>query len=246
MKWPRWILFDYGETLFSEIPYGWETGNEAILRRAVRNPYGITAAEYTRRESELWDAITSKDPDAYFEYDYPAILRYLSEYYELEYDETPQELEEIMWDASSPGMPFPHVAEMLEWLWEKGIRTGVISNLCFTETTLRRRIENGLPEHHFEFLISTREYGVRKPSRLIFELALRKAGISPQDAWFCGNDSICDVEGAHALGMYPVWFTGGRCSEQPPRCPHTVIRDWNELPCLLETCLGEGPAHGEV
>ena len=194
----------------------------------------MTGAEISGLEREFLRELIGKDPDCCHEFNYGAMLRYLNEYFGLEFDLPLQRQEAILWDACSPGVPVPHIAELLDFLWERGVRTGVISNLCFTEKTLRDRIDRGLPRHHFEFMISTMEYGVRKPSRRIFELALRKAGVPAERAWFCGNDPVCDAEGAANAGLRAFWYTGTlRGERRLPRCEYTEITDWAEMIELL-------------
>ena len=122
---------------------------------------------------------------------------------------------------------------LLDWLWEHGIRTGVISNISFNEHTLRRRIESFLPGHHFEFIVASSEYVFRKPSHWIFELALRKAGLPANEVWYCGDNDACDVKGALAAGMQPVWYAPGvQGSASSPGA--ICCRDWRELIPVLE------------
>lgn len=65
-----------------------------------------------------------------------------------------------------------------------------------------------MPDSRFEFVIASSEYMVRKPNPRIFRLALQKAGLSPDRVWFCGDNVRADVEGAHAAGLFPVWYEG--------------------------------------
>lgn len=234
MERPELILFDYGETLFTETQHGWAAGHDELLRRATRNPRQVTGEEVANLERELWQELAGKDPDCCHEFHHGAMLRYLNDYFGLEFELSPQQQEAVLWEACSPGVPVPHIEELLRLLWERGIRTGVISNLSFTEKSLRDRVEGGLPGHHFELLISSMEYGVRKPSRRLFELALRKTDVAAERAWFCGNDPVCDVEGAANAGLRAFWYTGTlRGERRLPRCAYTELTDWAELIELL-------------
>ncbi len=38
-------------------------------------------------------------------------------------------------------------------------------------------------------------YMFRKPNRRIFDLALEKAGLNPEEVWYIGDDYECDVKG---------------------------------------------------
>ena len=45
-----------------------------------------------------------------------------------------------------------------------------------------------------------------KPSPLIFNLALRMAGLDKCHVWYAGNSIKCDVFGANSAGLFPVWY----------------------------------------
>lgn len=70
------------------------------------------------------------------------------------------------------------------------------------------RINKLLPDNHFEFIIATSEYMFRKPNKRIFELALEKADLKPEEVWYVGDQIKADVEGAKNAGIFPVWYTG--------------------------------------
>ena len=144
----------------------------------------------------------------------------------------------------------PGVAAMLAGLRERGVRTGVISNLGWTGEALEDRLRRLLPEHAFEFVIASSDYGVRKPGALIFQAALAKAGLAAEDVWFCGDQIDADVFGAQGAGIFPVWY-----EEQtiPNVFSHkneglTItggplhIHQWHELLSALDDCQ-EGASH---
>ena len=77
---------------------------------------------------------------------------------------------------------------------------------------------------------------------MLFELALRKAGLQAEDVWFCGDNVKADVEGSAAIGIFPVWYED-EVVENPwreqnkgvvPKCEHLHIRDWMEMIDVLE------------
>ena len=135
---------------------------------------------------------------------------------------------------------YPHIRQVLDYLYKPGIRTGVVSNLGWSGEALKRRIDVLLPNNHFEFVITSSDYGVRKPDSRIFQLALSRAGLRPEDAWYCGNDEVKDVGGANGAGMFAVHYLGRlEGDKEPPAEPAAsdraaAITDWNELRELLE------------
>lgn len=105
---------------------------------------------------------------------------------------------------------------------------------------LAKRINKLLPNNHFEFIIASSEYVFRKPYPQIFEIALQKANLSPNDVWFCGDNPICDVMGAYNMGMRPVWYTkyADPMMKHKKKCTvleedYITISDWQELIKLL-------------
>jgi len=82
----------------------------------------------------------------------------------------------------------------------------------------------------------------RKPNPVLFELALKKAGLSADDVWFCGDNTIADIEGSAAVGIFSVWYEDmtmnnprrERNSSIAPICDHLCIHDWNDLIKILE------------
>ena len=117
-----------------------------------------------------------------------------------------EEAEWNIWNGISKGCMTPNADKMLASLREKGIRTGVISNLCWSGKALSRRLQQFFPNYTFEFIITSSEYIFRKPEPHIFDIAIRKSGLRPNEIWYCGNDIAVDVVGAHKSGLFPVWY----------------------------------------
>lgn len=114
-----------------------------------------------------------------------------------------------------------------------GIRTGVISNITYAGKVVEERISGLLPHNHFEFIIATSEYMYRKPNRRIFELALEKAELKPEEVWYIGDNYECDIVGAGNAGVFPIWYTGAIDMKQKDRGDVMKIRHWNELRELM-------------
>lgn len=53
----------------------------------------------------------------------------------------------------------------------------------------------------FEVILSSAEARARKPDRAIFDLALQKMGLAPQEALHIGDSFEADYEGARAAGL---------------------------------------------
>ena len=123
-------------------------------------------------------------------------------------DLSAEEIDRIFWDAASPGRPTEGLPEFLDFLFEQQIRTAVLSNISYAGSVVSERINHLLPANHFEFILATSEYLFRKPHVRIFNLALEKARLKPQDVWYVGDNYTCDIVGARNAGMFPIWYKG--------------------------------------
>ena len=241
MKKPKIIFFDYGQTLLNEEPFNGIAGTEAVLKLATKNPLNVTAPELLSFDGKLNQEIGRYNPsleDKYlFEIHNHNFLRFLYDYFLLEFDLSFDELETIFWDNAAPCSPTPHIEELLQFLSASNIRTAVVSNISYSENTLKNRLNKFLPNNNFEFIIASSEYIFRKPNPLIFELALRKANVASSDAWLCGDNIFCDIQGASNANIPAFWYTGTYYNKQditPPKLPHIEIDNWLKLIDFIE------------
>ena len=166
----------------------------------------------------------------------------LYEYLGIEFSLTPPEMETVFWNGASMGAMMPETDRMLDFINRNGIRSAVISNLLWSGEALSERLDRLLPRNQFEFVMTSSDYIVRKPNRLLFDIALRKAGLRADEVWYCGDDPQKDVEGAARAGIYPVWYDNDtekeykdRSDESVPKCELLHIHEWREMMELLET-----------
>lgn len=237
---PKMILFDYGQTLFQQNEYNALEGYTAMMEHITVNPGTVTAEAVTALATKVYmqcgDIFGYKKKRQWrLEVPQKQIIHYLMEYYGLQSERSDEELSVIYWDAACNGTLVDSARDMLEYLHSNGIRTGIVSNLSFSGEALKERLEKHLPNHSFEFIISSTDVIFRKPEPGIFELAIAKSGLNPEKIWYCGDDTIWDVEASYQVGMTPVWFRGAIDYEQPiPTVEHIGVEDWTEFVDLLE------------
>ena len=77
---------------------------------------------------------------------------------------------------------------------------------------------------------------MRKPDRILFDIALRKAGLCAGEVWYCGDNPQADIESAAQVGIYPIWYDNetdreykDRSKESEPKCKHLHIHEWREM-----------------
>lgn len=239
---PKMILFDYGGTLLCEPDWDGLRGERAVLEHAVSNPQGCTPEALAAWEKANFP---SRTPAREIGVEVAEIqqLRLKYELHGLRFDIPYAEIEDLFWSHTSPMTErcvYPHIREALRFLGDQGIRTGVISNLVWSGRALKRRIDALLPDNRFEFILTSSDYGIRKPDVRLFQVALAKAGLPPEAVWYCGNDYRKDVQASREAGMFPVLYRGhvegdrrDRTSPPADLGDTAVITDWNALPELI-------------
>ena len=163
MRLPQMILFDYAHTLAWEPNADFLRGEEAVFRHVKSNPQNVTPEEAARLGTELFLAARDCRHSGWELHEHQQ-LRLKYDLLNITFDRPLSEIEDILWTAACPGEPMPGASGMLAELRQRGIRTGVISNLGWSGEALARRLQRLLPEHPFEFVITSSDYGVRKPN----------------------------------------------------------------------------------
>ena len=237
------IIFDSGHTLLFEPNHNTENGNRALYKYIKSNPKKITFEEYNKAVKDIFENIKRERVPG-IEIHEHFFLKTLLEYLDIELSVSLEEAERIIWYGIYKGEKLPHVDELLDYLNKEGIRTGVISNLCFSGGALKERLNRFLPQNKFEFVLASSEYIFCKPNTMMFDIALNKSGLSADKVWFCGDSILSDVYGAHNSGMFPVLYNGETGEENDPikkindgiEVPfeHLYVEDWRKFIDLLE------------
>lgn len=264
MKRPDMILFDYGQTLVNETPFDGVRGTEAVLRYCTENKYHLTAEQIQREANAINSELGRFDPARrhLFQVEAPNYMftAYLYESLGIKLSLTSGQVDQIFWDAASPGRPTEGCPEFLAYLAAQGIRTGVISNISYCGQVVEQRIRGLFPGHPFEFVLATSEYMFRKPNRRIFWLALEKAGLrqtwttgedagqgynpdtgkqldsGSRNVWYIGDQYECDIVGAAGAGLFPIWYTGAMDLPYESHEGVMTVSHWKEVRALLEAC----------
>ena len=93
---------------------------------------------------------------------------------------------------------FPEVLEVLDELRERGVTVGVVSNWSERLPALLTAL--GVADR-FQFVVTSAEMRAEKPERAIFERALFRAGVPPEEALHVGDHLDRDVRGALGAGL---------------------------------------------
>lgn len=129
--------------------------------------------------------------------------------------------------TAEPWLIYGDVVPTLEALRSRGIGMAVVSNWDRRLNVLAERL--GL-SRYFAFVLTSAEAGVRKPHPAIFNTALERLGLRPQDAIHVGDSLGDDYHGAVGTGMSGLLLVReGRNALPPVPTIHSLL----ELPGLL-------------
>ena len=152
-KKPKMILFDYGQTLIVEPQFDWTAANLAILSHTSGLPEGMSEEEFCNRSNELFEYVSDSRRESCREIEHEKFIRLLRDAYGLKFDISISEADLLYWYSATHGsFASPGAADFLEYLHENGIRTGVISNMCYSNMALRTRLNRYLPNNRFDFV----------------------------------------------------------------------------------------------
>ena len=182
---PRAILFDAGGTLILQDPE--ELGNRLgvdVDREDAHRAHYFAMAEY----SDL--RIQGKD----LSWDW-----WLERYFTLLGVPDPH----LAGDRIERGFglwnhPLAGVADTLSRLKQQGVRIAVVSN---SDGSVAGSLGVAGLADEFEFIIDSHEVGVSKPDPAIFEAALNRLDLHPEDVWYVGDSVFHDVYGALGASM---------------------------------------------
>lgn len=107
-------------------------------------------------------------------------------------------LKEVRHASPHCWLPFGNVPRVLEDLRRRNLRLGVITNW---DPSARALLESQGLAGFFEHIVVSSEEGCEKPDPRIFELAVRRAGVSPRECLYVGDNYYVDAVGARQVGM---------------------------------------------
>ena len=122
---------------------------------------------------------------------------------------------------------FEDVPPVLDRLRDAGLVLGVVSNF---EEWLERLLEELGVRPYFQVSVISGVEGLEKPDPRIFELAMDRAGVTPERSVYVGDNPEFDVDPALALGMFPVLIDR---RDRFVDAPGPRITAMDELPALL-------------
>ncbi|KKP70098.1 hypothetical protein A2X44_00040 [candidate division CPR3 bacterium GWF2_35_18] len=105
----------------------------------------------------------------------------------------------------------PGMLKLLANLKDNGYRLAVISTI--TNELLEYKSKKFGLEKYFEEIITSGHTGYKKPDKEIYQIAMYKMKVSPQESLFV-DDGQKYVNGAITCGMYAILFNGDEGTDQ--------------------------------
>lgn len=129
----------------------------------------------------------------------------------------------------------PDAIPALQTLREQGYRLGIVSNTS-DDQNVQKLVDRWELRPFFETIITSAGFGIRKPDRRIFQLALNHFGVAPGQIVMVGDTLEADILGANQMGFYSIWITclaQSRGEGELAIQPQAVISTLKEIPDLL-------------
>ena len=129
--------------------------------------------------------------------------------------------------------PYEDTIEVLTAVKTAGLRTGVVTNRWLYGMRVLEDLAYFGLDHLIDALVSSEEVGFRKPHPFIFQKALERLAVRPDEAVMIGDSYEADILGARAAGIDAILKLNGR-EVLPEWESERRINDLAELMALLD------------
>jgi putative hydrolase of the HAD superfamily len=229
---PQAVLFDLGGTVAKLLAFDIPKGQQRLFELA-HNPRNIPFDVLRHTADPLANSLFGARHDTLFEYPLTSFNRLLYERFGMSFSLPPEQIELEFWKAVVQFRPEPAIQDALELLQRRNIPTGLVSNASFHEHVIRFELARlGLGDA-FGFVMSSADYGCRKPHPALFLAAAGRLNLDPYSVWYIGDAPAYDIAGALSVGMGAIWYNPGRIPNDGI-VADAELRHWNELPALLD------------
>lgn len=139
-------------------------------------------------------------------------------------------LQDYVKEFNKHSVPFPHLLRMLEKLKSDHIALGIITN-GYGQFQMDNMKALGINKYVDLILVSEWE-GIKKPNPEIFNRALEKLHVLPNECIFIGDHPENDVKGAQRVGMKGIWKRDAQWDHVEA---DAVVDDLLEIPFMIDT-----------
>jgi HAD superfamily hydrolase (TIGR01509 family) len=114
-------------------------------------------------------------------------------------------------------------------------RLGIVSNYAIPECVEKLLKRHGL-DKFFDVVVVSGAVNRRKPHPEIYQKALQKLGVKPEETVFVGDTVDADVQGAKTAGMKTVYIERHLQKDAEIACPDQTIKNLSDLTKAIERC----------
>ncbi len=148
-----------------------------------------------------------------------------------------KELANLFWSKVYEEMkPYRDVKPCLEALKREGVKIGLISDGYVKIQA--KKLEALKIRKYFDVETYSEEVGENKPSKKIFLLALKKAGLPAEEAVMVGDNLKTDILGAKKTGLKTILVKRGIFKDLKPENeweePDFIINELTETPKIIK------------
>lgn len=203
------VMFDLYDTLLKGLSFDFNKGVEYLHETFFKDKCSLEEIiEYSKSFLPLYAARKEKNTELCF------ITDELPLYFDKYGVEMPEDIHAVEYEFLEhlkEDILLDEVRETLEALQQQGIPMYVFSNSIFTEKAASKHIENHGILPYFEKVFSSGDYGVRKPGKEFFQIAIdeiltKHPEATIDDIFFVGNDYEADAVGGTNAGLKTIWY----------------------------------------
>ena len=211
MKKPMAIIFDLGSTIIKQTATNRLTGITRLLELA-HNPRKITVQEIIELLGELENEVKARRKESMVEIPIRSLHKLLFDWYNISFDLSPLELELEYWKSTFMVALEPDARRSIEAMYKTNLPLAIVTNSPFSGDVLKWELACHNLDSYFRFIMSSADYGFRKPHPLLFQGAAERLFLEPYEIWYVGDSFNTDVLGAVNAGMKPIWYNPGHIS----------------------------------
>ncbi|KPN97541.1 2-haloalkanoic acid dehalogenase [Lysinibacillus sp. ZYM-1] len=113
---------------------------------------------------------------------------------------------------------------------KKQVKVGIITNGSVERQ--KAKIFHTNLDHCFDTIIISDEVGWRKPDKRIFEFALNRLHVNPEDTLFVGDDLEKDIGGCQQANIKGIWFNPSKSKNDTDIQPYAEIHSFELIKLL--------------
>ena len=204
------ILFDWAYTLVDLVSEDDRAAFLELMRFLKEKDVELPEFELIFSEyQDLFYGMIKESRQTQREVNFETVLRYLFFKFNIEIEgkTTWEQILTVYYNViHGVRLVYPEVKTTLETLSESEVRMGIISNTTNPEFIKDKELRKTGLIQFFEFTIFSSATPYRKPHPSIFNAAISRLNVDPENILFVGDDLKMDVMGAQSVGMPTAWL----------------------------------------